>query len=206
MEYGIRGMMIPLLLDKDMKQYFQKQEFVTDIRDYMKKAKTEYKAMVSRCPGVGPKNNLAMGLYVVAYALSFYKAAPEQVTDEVFLGVVKAICYSDAMKRIYKGKNFFTKKNMETRAKNAVLWEKGEYPMNWKCSFSYDLSKPECYITYTECAICKFGQLENCGHLIKHLCLTDYASQELMGNTLYRTKTLAAGDDCCDFHIVGKPR
>lgn len=206
MEYGVKWIMIPLLLDKAMQEFFRKQEFVDDVRAYMKKARAEYKAMILRCPGVGPKNNLVMGLYVAAYALSFYKAAPDQMTEEVFHELVNAVCYSDAMKKMYKGKDFFTKKNMETRAKNAIEWEKGEYPFNWKCSFSYDLSKRECFMTYTECAVCKMGQMEGCGHLLKYLCLTDYVSQELMGNTLYRTKTIAAGDDVCDFHIVGGKR
>ena len=36
------------------------------------------------------------------------------------------------------------------------------------------------------------------------MCKIDFVSQELMGNTLIRTKTLAEGYDVCDFHIIGK--
>ena len=63
---------------------------------------------------------------------------------------------------------------------------------------------PECRITYTKCAICEMAKRENCFHLVRYMCTTDYASQELMGNTLIRTKTLGNGDECCDFHIIGR--
>ena len=32
----------------------------------------------------------------------------------------------------------------------------------------------------------------------------DYISIDMMGGVLYRTKALATGGDCCDFHVVKK--
>ena len=78
------------------------------------------------------------------------------------------------------------------------------FPDNWKYTFSYNMEIPECRITYTKCAICEMAKRENCFHLVRYMCTTDYASQELMGNTLIRTKTLGNGDECCDFHIIGR--
>ena len=40
--------------------------------------------------------------------------------------------------------------------------------------------------------------------IMKYMYKVDFVSQELMGNTLIHTKTLAEGHDVCDFHIVGK--
>ncbi len=40
--------------------------------------------------------------------------------------------------------------------------------------------------------------------LIKYMCQMDYISIDMMGSVLYRTKTLATGGDCCDFHVVKK--
>ena len=40
--------------------------------------------------------------------------------------------------------------------------------------------------------------------LINHMCQMDYISIDMMGCILYRTKTLATGGDCCDFHVVKK--
>lgn len=41
-------------------------------------------------------------------------------------------------------------------------------------------------------------------HLVPYMCTLDVKSVEWMGGVLYRTKTLAAGGDCCDFYICRK--
>ena len=203
MKYGLFGTVIPLMLDKTMYPFVEKQSLDLNMKKYKKKVRSEYKAMVHRFPGVGPKNNLVMGLYLAAYMLAFYKAAPDKITEPVFEELVNALCYCPAMEKMSKGKNFFTKKNMEARAAHAKRSQTGEQPFDWKFTFSYDMDKPECYINYSECAICKMGIREGCSNLLPYLCITDYANQEQMGNTLIRTKTLANGDDRCDFHIIG---
>ena len=43
------------------------------------------------------------------------------------------------------------------------------------------------------------------GHAsMPHICVMDYPTIEYKGGKLIRTKTLGAGDDCCDFHVVKK--
>ena len=41
-------------------------------------------------------------------------------------------------------------------------------------------------------------------HLVPYPCALDMTSVDWMGGRLYRTKTLAAGGDCCDFYICKK--
>ena len=41
---------------------------------------------------------------------------------------------------------------------------------------------------------------------MKHLCKTDFVQQELMGNTLIRTKTMGNRDANCDYQIIGKKK
>ena len=48
------------------------------------------------------------------------------------------------------------------------------------------------------------GRQEGLPHLIPYLCALDTMSVDWMGGRLYRTKTLAAGGDCCDFYICKK--
>ena len=38
--------------------------------------------------------------------------------------------------------------------------------------------------------------------LTPHMCVMDYPTIEYKGGKLLRTKTLGAGGDCCDFHVV----
>ena len=46
------------------------------------------------------------------------------------------------------------------------------------------------------------GQQENLAFLTPHMCVMDYPTIEYKGGKLLRTKTLGAGGDCCDFHVV----
>lgn len=200
MKYGVMGAMIPLLVKKPVAAYLDRAVPGISLSD----AKKEYKAIIARQPEIGgSKNNLIMGLYAAAYLIGVYKTDQSRISEEVFDGLVKALCASDIFIRLNKGREFFTEKNISTRNRLQNDPEFNSYPENWKYTFSYDMSVPECTITYTKCAICEMARRENCFHLMKYLCTTDFAQQELMGNTLIRTKTIGNGDDICDFHIIG---
>jgi len=200
MKYGIFGAMIPVLVTKPAFEYLDKT-----VPGISKQAvKKEYKAIIARQPEIGGmKNNLIVGLFMAAWLMAVYKVNPEKVSEEVFDGLVKAICASDIFIRLNKGKEFFSEKNIGTRNRLQSDPEFNSYEENWKYTFTYDMSVPECTITYTKCAICRMAKREDCFHLMKYLCTTDFAQQELMGNTLIRTKTIGSGDEICDFHIIG---
>ena len=70
----------------------------------------------------------------------------------------------------------------------------------WK--FRYEKGVDEFYNTYTECGICKLGIRENCFEFVPCLCNMDERNYRNEGGQLHRTKTLAQGDDCCDFHVT----
>lgn len=200
MKYGIMGMAVPLLVKKPAYAYLDRK--APGISPGV--VKSEYKRIIARQPELGgSKNNLIMGLYLAAYFMAVYKAAPEKMTDEIFSEFIDSICASEIFVRMNRGRSFFTDKNISTR--NALQYDPifTDNPENWQYSFSYDMSVPECTITYTKCAICSMALREGCFHLMPHLCKTDVAQQKLMGNTLIRTKTLGNGDEVCDFHIIG---
>lgn len=200
MKYGIMGMAVPLIVKKPAYAYLKKA--APGINP--KEVKAEYKRIIADQPDVGgKKNNLIMGLYLAAYFMAVYEAAPEKMADDTFGEFVDSICASDIFVKMNKGRNFFTEKNIFTRDRLQHDPVFTDNPENWQYSFSYDMSVPECTITYTKCAICSMARRENCFHLMPHLCKTDFAQQELMGNTLIRTKTIGNGDAVCDFHIIG---
>jgi len=144
-----------------------------------------------------------MGLYLAAYFVAIYKVAAGRLDESTFAGMIEYICSSDTFVKISSMKPFFTEKNIGTRDRLQSDPEFNSYPDNWKYTFTYDMSVPECTITYSKCAICLMAQRENCFEIMKYLCTTDYAQQAAMGNTLIRTKTIGNGDDICDFHIIG---
>ena len=203
MKYGVMGAVVPLLVKKPAYAYLN--HLALGIRPGAVKA--EYKRIVANQPDVGgTKNNLIMGLYLAAYFMAVYKTTKGKMTDEAFGEFIDSICASDTFVKMNKGRNFFTEKNIFTRDRLQHDSIFTDNPENWQYSFSYDMKIPECTITYTRCAICEMARRENCFHLMPHLCKTDFAQQELMGNTLIRTKTIGNGDDICDFHIIGGKR
>ena len=71
--------------------------------------------------------------------------------------------------------------------------------MNAEVIFGRDAE--EYTILYHQCGLCALGRQEGLPHLVPYLCALDTMSVDWMGGRLYRTKTLAAGGDCCDFYI-----
>ena len=141
-------------------------------------------------------------MYLACYGFAYYKADPEHITMEVFDGMIDAICKCDTMKNFYKGRNCFDQKEIDKYVKGSERSKKKQYPMDWLFDFSYDLSVPEYYVTHRECGVCKIAQQENLMFLMPHMCVMDYPTIEYKGGKLIRTKTLGAGDDCCNFHVV----
>lgn len=204
MKYGLIGTLVPILFDKIAYGYTQTALPDMDMKAFKRTHRKEYKDMVERTPEVGSmKDNMfAIVMYLACYGFSYYKAAPEQITMEVFDGMIDALCKSDMMKLFYKGKNCFDQKEIDKYVKGSIRSQKRKYPMDWVFDFSYDLSVPEYYVTHRECGVCKIGQQENLQFLIPHMCVMDYPTIEYKGGKLIRTKTLGNGDDCCDFHVV----
>jgi len=207
MQYGLIGALIPALIEKPIYEYTRTALPRLDMKAFKKAHLEEYKAMVKRTPGVGSmKDNMfAIVMYLACYGFSYYKAAPkEQMTMEVFDGMVNALCTSDIMKKMYQNKNCFDQKEIDKYVRGAERSQKRQYPMDWVFDFSYDLSVPEYYVTHRECGVCKIAAQEDLMFLMPHFCVIDYPTIEYKGGHLIRTKTLGQGDDCCNFHVVKK--
>ncbi len=207
MELGLMGRLFPALLGRVIYQYTAAALPDLDIRAFKKKQMQEYRAMVARTPSVGSvkENMFAPVMYLACLGFSYYKADPERITTDIFGGMIDAICTSDIMKRVYRGKNCFDQKEIDKYVRGSERSKKRQYPMDWVFDFSYDLSVPEYYVTHRECGVCKIAQRENLIFLMPYLCVMDYPTIEYKGGKLIRTKTLGAGDEFCDFHVVKKP-
>ena len=130
--------------------------------------------------------------YLIVGSKNEIAAEYETVTDEQGFLVSRRIGQ----------KNCFDQKEIDKYVRGSERSKKREYPMDWVFDFSYDLSVPEYYVTHRECGVCKIGQQEGLMFLTPHMCVMDYPTIEYKGGKLLRTKTLGAGGDCCDFHVV----
>lgn len=204
MQLGLIGKLFPKMFGRTVYRYTAAAVPELDIRAFRKRHREEYEAMVARTPSVGSiKDNMfAAVMYMACYGYAYYKADPEHITMDVFDGMIDALCKSDMMKRFYKGKDCFDPKQIDKYVRGAERSKKREYPMDWVFDFSCDLSVPEYYVTHYECGVCKIEQQENLTFLTPHMCVMDYPTIEYKGGKLLRTRTLGAGGDCCDFHVV----
>ena len=131
MKLGIAGRLFPFMFSKVVYEYTAKAVPELNIREFKKKHKKEYEAMVGRTPSVGSmKDNMfAPVMYLACYGFSYYKADPAHITLDVFDGMIDALCKSDIMKRFYKGKNCFDQKEIDKYVRGSERSKKREYPM-----------------------------------------------------------------------------
>jgi hypothetical protein len=176
-----------------------------DINAYKKRVKKEYRAMLARTPDIGG-SSLEKNLYVAAFVFSFYKAEPSCITPAIVDEMVTAVFDSPFMVKAHKNKKctLFTESTQNKKRRESKASQHSKYPLDWK--FEYREGKDEFYNTYTECGICKMGKKEGCFEFVPCLCNMDERSYFYEGGELHRTKTLAQGDDCCDFHVTKRKK
>ena len=173
-----------------------------EIRTWKKKARKVYKEMLKRTPGIG---KASMMLLMPAALFSIYQAAEGKMEESVFGSMVCHAAHSPLFTKmtLMRKRTLFTEKFHEKTLANAEMSQFSPYPLNWK--FTHEkISSDEYLTTYTRCGVVEFAKQENCLNMAKYLCKIDFISYDLMGTTLDRSKTLADGDDVCDFHVIKK--
>ena len=201
LKYGIYAKAVELLCFKPALARLAVLLPEIDIKEYKKKVKSEYKAMLLRTPDIGG-SSLEVNLYLAAFVFSLHKAEPSKITPEIVDEMSTAVFDSPFIVKVHKNKKctLFTDKVQDKKVKESIASQTSKYELDWK--FRYEKGKDEFYNTYTECGICKLGKRENCFEFVPCLCNMDERSYRNDGGLLHRTKTLAAGDDCCDFHVT----
>ena len=201
LKYGIYAKAVELLCFKPALEKLAILYPKMDIKAYQKKVKHEYRKMLLRTPDIGG-SSLEMNLYIAAFVFSLHKAEPDKITPDVVDQMVTAVFDSPFMVKAHKNKKctLFTDKVQNQKVKESIASRTSSYELDWK--FHYEKGINEFYNTYTECGICKLGRRENCFEVVPCLCNMDERNYRNEGGQLHRTKTLAQGDVCCDFHVT----
>lgn len=103
LKYGIYAKAVELLCFKSALKKLSVLHPEIDIKEYKKKVKQEYKAMLLRTPDIGG-SSLEMNLYIAAFVFSLHKAHPEKITPEVVDEMVTAVFESPFMIKAHKNK------------------------------------------------------------------------------------------------------
>lgn len=155
-----------------------------------------FKPSLTRLAELQPDMDMA------AFVFSLHKAEPARITPAVVDEMVTAVFDSPFMIKAHKNKKctLFTDKVQDKKLAESKASQHSPYELDWK--FIYEKGVDEFYNTYTECGICKLGKRENCFAFVACLCNMDERNYRNEGGRLHRTKTLANGDDCCNFHVT----
>ena len=202
MKYGLNAKIYLWAFTKMLKSYYHKNFPETDMSEICKAIRKEYKEMVLRTPGIGGSSNEA-NLVGACYFFSVAKVIPD-MTPTFMDDIINKCIKSDFMVKLHQGKKkkgtLFSEKEHEKKLQEAENSHHSTYEMDWE--FTYQRGKDEFYITYTKCGICKLAAREHMENYLPCLCKMDFPKYELIGGKLIRTKTLASGNDCCNFHVV----
>lgn len=201
LKYGVYAKEVELLCFKPALKRLAALCPEMDMRTYKKQVKHEYKAMLRRTPDIGG-SSLEMNLYIASFVFSLHKAEPERITPELVDEMVTAVFDSPFMVNAHKNKKctLFTDRVQDQKLAESAASQNSPYELDWK--FNDQKGVDEFYNTYTECGICKLGKRENCFAFVPCLCGMGERNYRNEGGQLHRTKTLAQGDDCCNFHVT----
>ena len=115
-------------------------------------------------------------------------------TSDAF--IIKKSC---EMKRPFNDK-FQKKKILKDKISNEI----SNSEFNWKTETIQGRDENEYVINYYQCGLCALAKQEHCEKLLPYMCAMDYISVEQMGGVLTRTKTIAQGNEMCNFYICKK--
>ncbi len=208
MRYDFYAKMIKFLFQGVIYDLLQEKEPSLVNSRYKKRVSHEYKSIIERTEGIGgiKENPMEFILLFTALTLGFYKAAEGKISEELFSEMVYALSYSKRMKMLNKANGAFSDKTIGLQKKLDAFSKTNNYKNQWDSDFEYVEGSGELFLTYTKCGICAVTKQEGVPQLAKYLCKMDYSAFDVKGAVLDRTKTLASGDDCCNFHVMSKEK
>jgi len=187
----------------------QQHTDVATAKDTLQSARLRYALMLEELPYIGGDDNWLTGnLIKGAMAAAFYFPTKEQGlnVDEVgrmfYEAVEKAMSDQLAHPRV-RAHDATAIQMARTKEQDFAIWtQKREHPYNWVSQYVECEGTPFDYgRDWLECGIVKLHKHYGIAELSPYLCLLDYIVFRASGQGLHRTKTLAMGDDCCDFRI-----
>lgn len=206
MKYTATARLYALMFDRILKGYFREHlpERLAGFPELKRRVDVEFRAMVERTPGIGGAS-LEADLVGACWFFALAKSDPD-MTPGLMDAIIDAGIKSPFMQRAHAGKRrrgtLFSDKVQDKKAREATASQVSDYEMGWR--FTYEKGAGEFRCTYTRCGICTLARRENVERFLPCMCRMDYGTYEMVGAELFRTKTLAAGDECCDFHVVRK--
>ena len=179
-----------------------------DVKTIVGNAKTEYRKLLNKADDIGSKNPMASNLYMCLLFFSFMQGSNGKISAEDLKDIMRITLSDPIVLKLMGNKDFNDPKELnkfkEHIYKNSDWAElhRKEYPETWKFNFD-DSHQDGVYYYFTKCPIAKFFKDNNLEEITPIFCELDHLTIKARKAKLYRDKTLAKGDDMCDFWIVG---
>ena len=202
MKYGLNARVFSFAFTAMLKDYYRKNFPDVDIDGLSAKVRKEYREMVERTPGIGGSSN-EENLIGACYFFSMAKVIPG-MTPDLLDDIIAEGMKSKLMVKAHEGKRkkgvIFSEREQQKKLSEAEKSHTSKYVMDWE--FTYEPGVDEFRITYTKCGVLKLAERENVREFLPCMCHLDFPKYEMVGGKLERTKTLADGDDVCNFHVT----
>lgn len=121
LKYGIYAKAVELLCFKSALAKLAEINPDMDMKDYKKKVKREFKAMLLRTPDIGG-SSLEMNLYIAAFVFSLHKAEPDKIDPDVVNEMVTAVFDSPFMVKAHANKKcmLFTDEVQDKKVQESI--------------------------------------------------------------------------------------
>lgn len=192
---------------KVLKKYYKEDE----VEDIVKNIYVEYEKLIPQIPYIGGKEN-----YLTVFLVNSIEALAviivlknrgenrEKIGEILFFIMYEYMNQLSPLKRYLWRRWHFSKGYMKKLKKSSKKSKEKRYPYDWVYDFEEN-KKDDSFdykITYYECAIYKIYRDLGYEEYVPYLCLSDYANYKALNFRLERTKTIANGDNCCNFTYI----
>ena len=208
MKSGVR------ILNEGVKQYLPSICDADTADTICKDAQEELETLIPQLPDIGDKSaELTEGVGAIAVCLAYYKLFKRHDLSVEALGKMlydlRSYQFSQMTEEQKQAQadEMFSSKRLEEMEKWAAWSQKCAYPYNWAAHYVEGDGKTcDFGADYFECGIAKICHKFGADDLVPFICLLDMLESKTFGLGLHRTKTLADGDNICDFRFKrGRP-
>lgn len=172
----------------------------------IKNGKQEYEKLVDNAPNLGPHNSMASNAYFAYVFVGAWLGTGKQLKPEDIALVMKDVLAYLKPFFSLTDLNKDPKKWVKSMQKYAKWYNNGnglKYPSTWKVHFDDSLHQDGGYYYFSSCPICSYLTHIGLGEIMKPLCETDSVMFAYQHGVLHRNHTIAAGNDTCDYWVVG---
>lgn len=161
----------------------------------LKSVKSKFKEILKRTPDIGKSPFIFMlkwGCFQFALPQVF-----KDLKEDEFRMAVKEIFVNPKTAKMVKGDPIFSEERMKKFAPSENV-----HSFDWVRKPDKSFLPKEMRIKFTRCGLCNLGKQEKMEKWTPFMCELDYVMMKGSDADLIRTKTLAYGDDCCDFRCI----